>query len=46
VDENRDVENGVRGQVMHLNSPMEKKAPKEIGNRKTVASKNVGMKNN
>jgi hypothetical protein len=27
VDENRDVENGVRGQVMHLNPPMEKGGP-------------------
>ena len=30
MDEDRDVENGVWGQVMHLNPPMEKEAPKEI----------------
>jgi len=30
MDENRDVENRVRGQVMHLNPPMEKEAPKNI----------------
>ena len=41
MDENRDVENGVRGQVMHLNPPMEKEAPEEIGNRKTEAPKNI-----
>ena len=46
MDENRDVENGVRGQVMHLNPPMEKEAPEEIGNRKTEAPKNVRKKNN
>jgi hypothetical protein len=46
VDENRDVENGVRGQVMHLNPPMEKEAPEEIGNRKTEAPKNIRKENN
>ena len=46
MDENRDVENGVRGQVMHLNPPMEKEAPKEIGNRKIEAPKNIRKENN
>ena len=46
MDKNRDVENGIRGQVMHLNPPMVKKAPEEIGNGKTEASKNMRMKNN
>jgi len=40
------VNNRIRGQVMYLNPPMVKKAPEEIGNRKTEATKNVGMKNN
>ena len=46
MDENRNMENGVRGQVMHLNPPMEKEAPEEIGNRKTEASKNIWKENN
>ena len=37
MGENRNMENGVRGQVMHLNPPMEKEAPEEIRNRKTEA---------
>ena len=45
MDENRDVENGVRGQVMHLNPPMEKEASEEIRNRKTEAPKNMRKKN-
>ena len=46
VDENRNVKNGVRGQVMHLNPPMEKEAMEEIKNRKTEAPKNMRKKNN
>ena len=46
MDENRVVENGVRGQAMHLNPPMEKEAPEEIGNRKTEAPKNIRKENN
>ena len=46
MDENRDVENGVRGQVMHLNPPMEKEASEEIRNRKTEAPKNIRKQNN
>ena len=46
MDENRDVDNRVRGQVMHLNPPMEKEAPEEIGNRKTEAPKNIRKENN
>ena len=41
VEENRNVENGVRGQVMHMKPPMEKEATKEIRNRKTEAPKNM-----
>ena len=37
MNKNRDVENGVRGQMMHLNPPIEKEATEEIGNRKTEA---------
>ena len=35
VDKDRDVKDGIRGQVMHLNPPMEKEASEEIRNRKT-----------
>ena len=31
---------------MHLNPPMEKEAPEEIGNRKTEAPKNIRKENN
>ena len=40
------MENGVRGQVRHLNPPMEKEASEEIRNRKTEAPKNMRKKNN
>ena len=46
MDKNRDVKNRVRSQVMHLNPPMEKEAPKEIRNGKTEAPKNVRQENN
>ena len=46
IDENRDMENIVRDQVMHLNTPIEKEAPEEIRNRKTEAPKNVRQENN
>jgi len=46
MDKNRDVENGVRGQMMHLNPPMEKEAPEEIGNWKTKAPKYIRKENN
>ena len=46
MDKNRDVKNRIRGQVMHLNPPAMKKAPEEIRNRKTEASKNMTKKNN
>ena len=45
VDKNRDVENGVRGQMMHLNPSMEKETPEEIGNWKTKAPKDIRKKN-
>ena len=32
--------------MMHLNPPMKKKAPEEIGNRKTEAPKNIREENN
>ena len=32
--------------MMHLNPPMEKEAPEEIGNRKTGAPKNIRKENN
>ena len=32
--------------MMHLNPPMKKKAPEEIGNRKTEAPKNIRKENN
>ena len=46
MDKDQNVKNRIRGQVMHLNPPIVKKAPKEIGNGKTEASKNKGMKYN
>ena len=46
MDENRDVENRVRGQVIYQNPPMEKEAPEEIGNRKTEAPTNIRKENN
>jgi hypothetical protein len=46
MDKDRDVKNRIRGQVMHLNPPMMKLAPKEIRNRKTEATKNKRKKNN
>ena len=46
MDKDRNVKNRIRSQVMHLNPPMVKKAPEEIGNGKTEASKNMRMKNN
>ena len=46
MDKDRDVKNRIRGQVMHLNPPAMKKAPEEIRNRKTEASKNMTKKNN
>ena len=46
MDKDRDVKNGNRGQVMHLNHLIVKKTSKEVGNRKTKTTKNKGMKNN
>ena len=46
MDKDRDVKNGIRGQVMHLNPTMVKEAPEEIRNGKTEAPKNVGKENN
>ena len=46
MDKNGDMQNGVRGQVMHLNPPMMQKTSEEIWNGKAEASKNMGVKNN
>ena len=46
MDKDQNVKNRIRGQVVHLNSPMMKKTSEEIRNGKTEASKNMGMKNN
>ena len=46
MDKDKDVKNGIWGQVMHLNPPpMVKKAPEEIGNGKTEAPKNIRKEN-
>ena len=45
VNKDRDVEDGIRGQVMQLNPPMVKKASEEIRNGKTEAPKNMRKKN-
>ena len=37
MDKDRDIKNGIRGQVMHLNPPMVKEAPEEIRNGNTEA---------
>ena len=42
----RDVKSRIRGQVMHLNPPVLKKAPEEIRNRKSEAPKTMRKKNN
>jgi len=46
MDKDRNVKNRIRSQVVYLNPPMVKRTLEEIGNRKTEASKNIGMKNN
>ena len=47
MDKDRDdVKNRIRGQVMHLNPPVVKKASEEIRNRKSEAPKNMRKKNN
>ena len=35
VDKDRGMEDGIRGQVMHLNPPVVKEAMEEVRNRKT-----------
>ena len=45
MDKDRDVKDGIRGQVMHLNPPVIKKAT-EIEKRKTEAPKNMRKENN
>ena len=46
MNEDGDMQNRIRGQVMHLNPPMMKKTSKEIRDGKTKVSKNMRMKNN
>jgi len=46
MNKDRDVKSRIRGQVMHLNPPVLKKAPEEIRNRKSEAPKNMRKKNN
>ena len=46
MDKDRDVEDGIRGQVMHLNPPVMKEATEKIRNRKIEAPKNMRKKNN
>jgi hypothetical protein len=45
MNKDRDVKNRVRGQMMHLNPPMMKKASGEIRNGKTEAPKNMRKEN-
>jgi len=40
------VENGIRGQVMHLNPPNGEGGPEEIRNGKTETPKNIRKENN
>ena len=46
MNEDRNMENRVRGQVMHLNPPILKETTEEVRNRKTEASKNIRKENN
>ena len=46
VDKDRDVKDGIRGQVMHLNPPVVKEATEEIRNGKPEVPKNMRKKNN
>jgi len=46
VDKDRDVKDGIRGQVMHLNPLVVKEATEEIKNKKTEAPKNMRKENN
>ena len=45
MDKDKNMEDRIRGQVMHLNPPVMKEAPEEIGNWKTEASKNIRKEN-
>ena len=46
MDKDRDVNDGIRGQVMHWNPPVVKEATEEVRNRKTEAPKNMRKENN
>jgi hypothetical protein len=46
LDKDRDMKDGIRGQVMHLNPPVMKEATEEIRNRKTETPKNMRKENN
>jgi hypothetical protein len=45
VDKDRDVQDRIRGQMMHLNPPVMKEATEKIRNWKTEALKNMRKKN-
>ena len=45
VNKDRNVEDGITGQVMHLNLPVMKEATEKIRNGKTEAPKNMRKKN-
>ena len=44
-DKDRDVKDGIRGQVMHLNPPVMKEASKKIKNREAETPKNMKENN-
>ena len=46
VDKDRDVKDGIRDQVMHLNTLVTKEAMEEIRNMKTKTPKNMRKENN
>ena len=46
MDKDRDVKDGIRDQVMHLNTLVTKEAMEEIRNMKTKTPKNMRKENN
>ena len=46
MDKDRDVKDGIRDQVMHLNTLVTKEDMEEIRNRKTETPKNMRKENN
>jgi len=43
---NRNMKDGIRGQMMNLNPPVMQKTSKEVRNREPEATKNMGVRNN